>query len=56
MTSDDPIWDDLWHGCAWEAFVAQAVEQHGWPDPEKTRQRACKLFEDEKRVSAVPIS
>jgi len=35
--SADEILDDVFHGCAWAAFVDQAVRQRGWPDPEATR-------------------
>ena len=47
MTED--ILADLFHHCALVAFVEQAVAQGGWPDPERTRQRAYKLYETEKR-------
>lgn len=51
MTSD-PILDDLFHGVIWAAYVQQAREQQGWPDPEKTRQRAYKIYEDEKKAQS----
>lgn len=43
----DPILDDLFHWAAWEAFIAEARAVQGWPDPEKTRQRAYRLYEEE---------
>ena len=48
MTSD-PIWDEPFHAAAFSAFIELAVEQQGWPDPEKTKQRAYTIYEDEKR-------
>jgi hypothetical protein len=47
MTASDDIRDDLLHWCAWRAFIAQAREKQGWPDPEKTRQRAYRMYEEE---------
>ncbi|QVL31636.1 hypothetical protein KIH39_22760 [Telmatocola sphagniphila] len=44
---DDEIWDDLFHGCAWSAFVEQARRGQDWPKSEVTRQRAYQLYEDE---------
>ncbi len=49
MTSDS-ILDEPFHAAAFAAFVQQAREQQGWPDSEKTRQRAYKLYEDQKKV------
>lgn len=43
---DDEIWDDLFHGCAWAAFIEVAQEQHGSPDEETTRRRAFALYEE----------
>ena len=48
MTSDS-ILDDLFHGIAFQAFIAEARTVQGWPDPEKTRQRCYALYEAEKR-------
>ena len=52
MTSDDPIWDELFHWCAFAAFIEEAHAAQGWPDPEKTRQLAYKVFEDTKKVDS----
>lgn len=38
--------DELFHGCAWAAFVEQARIERGWPDRESTRRRAYRLYED----------
>ena len=38
--------EDLFHGCAWVAFVEQARCERGWPDREATRKRAYRLYED----------
>ena len=47
MTADgfDDFWDDLFHACALQAFIAQAIAQGGPPDPEATRLRAYRLYE-----------
>ncbi|MFO0851857.1 MAG: hypothetical protein U0871_25320 [Gemmataceae bacterium] len=41
----DPL-DDPFLGIALEAFLAEARAVRGWPDPEATRRRACRLYED----------
>ncbi len=43
---DDDILDDLFHGCAFAAFIDQAVADQAWPDPEATRRRAYQYFEE----------
>ena len=43
---DNDILDDLFHGCAWTAFLEQASLQRGWPDSEATRRRAYQLYEE----------
>jgi hypothetical protein len=45
MTGDDEIWDDLFHGCAFAAFLDQAAVEQGWPDPDATRRRAYRYYE-----------
>ena len=46
MTADsDDILDDLFHGCAFAAFVEQAVAQGGPPHQEATRLRANRYYE-----------
>jgi hypothetical protein len=50
MTTSDPIWDEPFHACAFAAFIEQAREQRGWPDAEKTRRRAYKMYEQSKNV------
>jgi hypothetical protein len=48
MTSDlDDILDDLFHGCAFAAFVELAIEQKGPPDEEATRRLAFLYYEQE---------
>jgi hypothetical protein len=44
--TDDDILDDLFHGCAFAAFVEQAIKEGGPPNSEATRQRAYRLYED----------
>lgn len=46
MTQSDDILDDLFHGCAFNAFVEQAHLQQGPPCPELTRRRAYQLYEE----------
>jgi hypothetical protein len=43
--SDNNILDDLFHGCAFTAFLEQASIEGGWPDPEATRIRAYRHYE-----------
>ena len=40
----DPL-DDLFHGCAFAAFVELAALTGGPPDSETTRRRAFELYE-----------
>lgn len=48
MTKLDPhIFDDLFHGCAWPAYVDQATADMGPPDSEATRIRAYRYYEEE---------
>ena len=44
-TEADDILGELFHGCALTAFLEQAQAERGWPDPEATRQRAYRLYE-----------
>lgn len=41
----DDVLDDLFHGCALAAFVEQAQQVEGWPDPEQVRRQAFDLYE-----------
>ena len=53
---DDDILDDVFLGCAFEAFLQQARMQQTWPDSEATRQLAYRMYEDalaERNVPAV---
>lgn len=51
----DPILDDPFHAIAFAAFIAEARAVQGWPDPERTRQRAYRLYEEElARKSETP--
>lgn len=47
----DDILDDLFHGCAWAAFIEQARIEDSWPDVEKTRRIAYRLYEQSLRAS-----
>jgi hypothetical protein len=42
--TDDPL-DDLFHGCAFAAYVEQAAIDRGPPDIEATRLRAYDYYE-----------
>lgn len=44
--SDNDILDDMFHGCAVAAFVEQATIEGGWPNPEATRIRAYRDYEE----------
>jgi hypothetical protein len=47
MTDDlNDFWDSLFHGCAWRAFLEQAVLEGGPPDMEATRRRAYRYYEE----------
>ena len=42
----DNLWDELFHSCAWEAYLTVASET-GFPaDSEKTKRLAYKLYEE----------
>lgn len=43
----DEILDDLFHGCAFAAYVELAVACRGVPDSEATRRLAFRYFEEE---------
>lgn len=46
---DPTILDDLFHGCAFAAFVEVAQQQQGWPEREAVRQLAYRDYEKAKR-------
>lgn len=47
MNSDlDEILDDLFHGCAWAAFVEIAAATGRVPDIEATRRLAYRYYEE----------
>jgi hypothetical protein len=43
---DDDIWDSLFHGCAWAAFLDEAAALQGPPDSEATKRRAYRYYEE----------
>lgn len=46
-TMTDDILDDLFHGCAFQAYLEIRQETGQWPpDSELTRRRAYRLYED----------
>jgi hypothetical protein len=47
---DDSLWEDIFHGCAWVAYIDEARLQHGWPDAESVRRRAFAYYEEELAV------
>jgi hypothetical protein len=42
----DDVLDDLFHGCAFAAFVEQAALSGGSPCPEATRRLAYRYYEE----------
>ncbi len=51
MSELDPdIFDDLFHGGAWAAFLDQGHIEGGLPDSEATRRRAYQYYEEELRT------
>lgn len=42
---DPAIFDDLFHGCAFQAFIDEAQAVQGCPDSEATRRRAYRYYE-----------
>ena len=54
MTPDDPMWDDLFHGCSFAAFVSEARTARGWPDSKAVKRKAYAMYEAElERKNAV---
>ena len=49
MTADDDILDDLFHGCAFAAFVELAAACGGPPDSEAIRRLAYRHYEEALR-------
>jgi hypothetical protein len=47
MTAGDDFWDNLFHACAWDAYL-EVWHQTGQfpPDSETTRRRAYQLYEE----------
>ena len=43
---DDNVLDNLFHACAFRAWLQQAAEQQDWPDFEAVRERAYRLYEE----------
>jgi hypothetical protein len=47
MTPTDDFWDDIFHGCAWAAYIEVWQETGQFPpDSEATRQRAYRYYEE----------
>jgi hypothetical protein len=42
----DDILDDLFHFCAWVAYLDQAAVEQGRPDSAATKQRAYRYYEE----------
>lgn len=45
----DDILDDLFHGCAFQAWLEQARLEQGPPGEDATRRRAFRLYEEALR-------
>jgi hypothetical protein len=47
MTAEEDIWDSLFHGAAWQAYLEIYAQTKQYPpDSEATRRRAYELYED----------
>ncbi len=46
MSELDELLDDVFHGCAFAAYIEEAAKASGPPCPEATRQRAYRYFEE----------
>ena len=46
MTAD-PILDNLFHACAFAAFMELSFLHGGWPDSKAVKERAYQLYEEE---------
>lgn len=46
MTIDDAFWDDIFLGCAWDAYVELAMLTKAPPDSEETRILAYRYYEE----------
>jgi hypothetical protein len=42
----DDILDELFHGCAFIAFVEVSHACRGWPESESVKRRAYRLYEE----------
>jgi hypothetical protein len=42
----DDILDDLFHGCAFVAFVEVSCACRGWPDSDAVKRLAYRLYEE----------
>ena len=40
------MWDDAFHGCAWQAFAEGLAETGGIPDSTATKRRAYQIYEE----------
>ena len=48
MTADDSFWDNIFHGCAWAAYLEiLAATRQFPPDSEATRRLAYQYYEQE---------
>lgn len=47
----DDILDDLFHGCAFAAYVELAIACRGVPNPDATRRLAYRYYEEELGAS-----
>lgn len=48
MTADDDIWDSIFHGCAWAAYIGILAQTGQFPpDSEATRRLAYHYYEQE---------
>lgn len=45
MTLDDPVWDDEFHGYAWQAFAEGVARTQGISESGAAKRRAYELYE-----------
>ena len=45
--SADPVLDGLFRWCAWTAMIGEARAVQKWPDSERVRGKAYRLYEEE---------
>ena len=55
MQIEPCILDEPFSPCAFEALIIESKKINGWPDSEKVKRTAYKIFEDEKKKNHADI-